>query len=197
MGREDDLFRKLTTGHAVLTEGPAVGSDVIYTPPTGAIRSDRRLNQPLQDFVPKEPTKQTDLLQNIERRYILPFVPVLCPIFKVPPVTDDIYRYLAEEVKDAGLFLVISRSYVKRLSSGQLLWDAVLVVIKKKIAARIRCLYDPRPATLVIKEVHLWQNNAGDYYRIADVPLDWTIVPGIMDKYVEYEGIFRDNSEGQ
>lgn len=190
---EEELFDKLTK-QKVLDPGPRVGEDVIYTPPRGLIRRDRRLNQPLQEYMVREPTAQTDLLQNPERLYILPYIVSLSTIFRVPPVTDDIYRFFSEEVKASGLFLILSRSYVKKLQSGWIVWDAVLVVIKKMIVGRVRCLYHPDARKFQLKEVHLWQNNTGDYYRIADERLTWELIPGIMERYVEYEGLFKETS---
>jgi hypothetical protein len=100
-------------------------------------------------------------------------------------------------MKNEGLFLIISRSYVKKLNGGWLLWDPFVVVIKRMIVARVRCVYHPQDHMFHLKEIHLWQNNTGSYYRIADGRLKWETVPGILEKYVEYEEIFKQNAEGE
>lgn len=194
---DEDLFRRLT-GQGVLEPGKRIPTDVVYNSPQGKIRYDRILNKELEEYIVRRATPQTDLLVDPERKYVLPHVMACSPIFKIPPITDDIYRYTTDEIKEAGLFLVLSRSYVKRLPNGLILWDPFFVVIKKKIVVRTRCTYHPTDKVFTLKEIHLWQNNNNAYYRIADPRLQWETVPGVLERYVEYEEIFKpapDNEE--
>lgn len=187
--RGEDLFKELTS-KGVLEQNKSLPSDVTYTAPQGKVRYDRILTKELEEYVVRRATPQTDLLAVAERQFVLPYVMQCAPIFRVPPITDDIYRYTTEDMKDSGLFCILSRSYVKRLQSGFLLWDPFVVVIKRKIVARVRCVYHPNDRVFQVKEVHLWQNNNNAYYRINDERLSMEALPGVMERYVEYERLF-------
>lgn len=192
MTKEDqELFDQLT-GQGILDPGISVPGDVLWNAPQGKVRHDRLMNKELETYKVRDPTPQTDLLQDPERQYVIPYVMNLAPLFKVPPIIDEVYKCATAEMLDAGLFCILSRSYVKRLENGVVLWDPFFVVIKRKIVVRIRCLYNPNTKQFRIKEIHLWQNNTSSYYRIADKRLAWELVPGIIEKYLEYEGIFHE-----
>ena len=191
--KEQELFEQLTD-QGILNRDRDVPGDVLWNAPQGKIRHDRLLNKELETYKVRDPTPQTDLLQDAERQYVIPYVMTIAPLLRVPPIIDEVYKCATNEMLDNGLFCVLSRSYVKRLSNGVLLWDPFFVIIKRKIVVRIRCLYNPNSKQFRLKEIHLWQNNTSSYYRIADKRLGWELVPGIIEKYIEYEGIFHEES---
>ncbi len=185
----DRLFHDLEK-QGLLKDGPAVRQNVIYHPPQGKIIRHKYSDPGILAYEPSDPTPQTDLLQNIERQHILPTAVQLAMLFKVPPITDDVYRFTTEEMKDESLFFILSRSNIKKVGDGFLVWDPILVVIKRSMVVRIRCFYQPSSKAFGLKEVHLWQNATNSYYIINDPKVGFVNLPGIIDKYVRMEGIF-------
>jgi len=164
----------------------------IYQPPKGA---------PILGIPPEgvfykvaQPSPQTDKLQPYERRYIIPIALAVSPIFDVSPIPDDVYRRTPEQSKLQNLFCIISRSNIKKLSSGTLEWDAVVVVARKFCVVRIQCHLHPGQDLFYIRRIYLW-SKATQRYEVVEDPKDVKVspevIPVILDQYVAIEGILR------
>jgi hypothetical protein len=186
------LFQELA-GKGLITGQGELPIDIDYTPPQGAIiegGSARAANRELLIYEPSAPTSQTDLLQDVERQYVLPWVIQLSMILRVPPITDDVYRLASDEMKDSSLFTIISRSQVLKVAGDYLHWFPFIAVIKRKIVLRVGCLYHPQKRDFRVAEVWMWQNNTGSYYTIQNPRLTPLLLPGLVDRWVVGEGIF-------
>jgi hypothetical protein len=175
----------------LLVGGPRVPSDVIYSPPQGKIIHKKYSKQGIKMYVPSEPSTQTDLLANVDRRFVLPVAVHLATIFKVHVITDDFYRLLPDDLKADSLYLILSHSNVKKLESGFLVWEPIVVVIKQMMVVRARCFYEPNKKTFGLKEIYLWQNEMDRYYIIDDPRVELPALPAIVEKYVAMEGILN------
>jgi len=183
----DELFRELEAKNLIKSTG-VVPADVTYSPPQGRILG--QTAQELLSYEPTAPTPQTDLLQNCERQFVLPMVMPLALIFKVPPITDDIYRFATEDMKDSSLFCIISRSNIRKSEQGFIVWDPFVTVIKRKIVVFVTCAYHPMQKQFRVLALNLWQNSTSSYFRVTDERLG-LVLPGLVDRYVKLEGIFR------
>lgn len=190
---DPNLFKQLT-GSGLLAPVGELPVDVEYTPPQGSILEGKRAraaNQELLEYEPTKPTPQTDLLQDPERQFVLPWVLPLATILRVPPITDDVYRLATEEMKGSSLFAIISRSEVTKVAGDYLHWFPFVTVIKRKVVLRVGCLFHPQKRDFKIAEAWLWQNKTRSYYVIQDTRLTPLVLPGIVDRWVNYEGIFK------
>lgn len=186
------LFQQLSQSGLILPKGE-LPIDIDYTPPQGSIVEDNSAkvaNRELLTYEPTVPTAQTDLLQDPERQYVLPWIIPLAGILRVPPITDDVYRLATNEMKDSSLFVIISRSQVLKVAGDYLHWFPFLAVIKRKIVLRVGCLFHPRKRDFRIAEIWMWQNKTSSYYVIQDTRLTPLVLPGLVDRWVNIEGIF-------
>lgn len=159
---------------------PPAGAPILKPPPAGVF------------YNVDPPTPQTDRLQPYERRHIIPVALAISPIFGVVPIPDDVYRKTPEQAKLQNLFCIMSRSKFRKLESGILEWDAVVVVIRKFCTVRITCHLHPGQDLFYIKCVHLWSSRTQKYELVHDpqsnrVPPE--VLPVILDQYVSIEGI--------
>jgi len=162
----------------------------IYKPPKGA----PILSAPPDGVFYKValPSQQTDKLQPYERRYTIPIAMAVAPIFGVVPIPDDVYRTAPEQSKLENMFCIFSRSNIKKLSSGILEWDAVVVVIRKFCVVRIECHLHPGDNTFYVRRVYLWSSNSQKYEVVEDpkdVKINPEVLPVILDQYATIEGI--------
>ena len=188
--KDDSIFSRLTE-HGLLNDGKEVPTDVEYTPPQGKRLFSRYEKRELEVYKPGTPTAQTDLLADCERQFILPFAVPMSLAFRSPPITDDAYRYIPEEIKDDSLFFLLSRTDVRRLANGFITWTPVVVVIKRMVVVRIRACYHPNDRHFFVQRVRLWQNNTNSYYVIEDKRLTKEVVLNVVAKYIDKEGIFK------
>lgn len=191
-----DLQKILKDGRVIKPAG-VLPNDVVYSPPQGKILEDeasKTANRELLFYVPTTPTPQTDLLQSCERQFVLPIIMPLSMLFRSAPITDDIYRLATEEMKESSLFCIISRSNVRRLENGFIFWTPFVVVIKQRIVVQLKCAYHPTQHQFRVLELDLWQNNTGSYYVIKHNNLQ-DALPGIIEKYISWEGILRSSGE--
>lgn len=161
----------------------------IYTPPEGA----KRIVPPKEGMFYDlgDPSAQTDRLQAYERRYIIPVAMAVSSAFGVTPVHEDIYRHIGEHPKNSNLFCVMSRSGIKKVGD-YLDWDPVVVVVKKFVIVRANCHLYPSKPDFLIRRLWLWNKNDQVYVPVEDDQtkrVDLSIIPYIMDRYVEMEGI--------
>lgn len=196
--RDDAIFSRLSekgiigaNAKKAAKGGPRVPDDVVYTPPTGKRLFSRYEKIDLQIYTPGTPTSQTDLLQDCERQFILPFAVPMSLAFRTPPLTDDAYRFIPEETKDESLFFLLSRTNVHRVEDGFISWTPIVVVIKRMIVVKVRCLFHPTKRKFMIKRVRMWQNKTNSYYIVEDVRLTKEVVLNMIARYIELEGIFK------
>lgn len=163
----------------------------LYQPPEGAV-----LTEPPKEglyYQVDSPNPQTDKLQAYERRYIIPLALSLSPVFGVSPITDDIYRKVPDHHRSKNLFCVISRSGIKKVQDG-LLWESVVVVVRKFCVARIQTLLNPQLDRFAVKKVFLWSSQT-QRYEIVDDPetgvVNVRVLPYILEQYNQIEGIVR------
>jgi len=202
-GRDDSIFGHLTeegiakntiselSKRGTFSQGREVPDDVEWSPPQGKRLFSRYEKRELEVYKPGTPTAQTDLLADCERQFILPFAVPMSLAFRSPPITDDAYRYIPDEIKDDSLFFLLSRTDVKRLPNGFITWTPIVVVIKRMVVARIRVCYHPNDRHFFVQRVRLWQNKSNSYYIIEDKRLTKEVVLNIISKYIEMEGIFK------
>jgi len=162
----------------------------IYQPPEGA----PILSPPPEGVFYRValPSQQTDKLQPYERRYVIPVAMSIAPIFGVVPIPDDVYRTAPEQSKLTNLFCIFSRSNIRKLSSGILEWDAVVVVIRKFCVVRVECHLHPGNNLFYIRRVYLWSNTSERYEVVEDpkdVKINPEVLPVILDQYATIEGI--------
>ena len=170
-------------------------SDVIYTPPSGKIVISG--SSPLRQYMQSDPTNQTDLLQSCERKYIMPTAMLMAKnIFRVPPITDDMYRFIDSDMKGRSMFFILSRSNAEKHTSGYIIWEPFIVVIKGLIVVAVKCAYHPQKKDFKIINVTLWQNGSNNYYLVQDQELTLEMLPLLIEKYMRLEKVL-DLNQGQ
>ena len=202
-GRDDSIFSRLTeqgiaketvselSKRGTFQAGKEIPSDVEYSPPQGKRLFGRFEKREIEVYQPGTPTAQTDLLADCERQFILPFAVPMSLTFRSPPITDDAYRYIPDEIKDDSLFFLLSRTDVKRLPNGFITWTPIVVVIKRMVVTRIRACFHPNDRHFFVQRVRLWQNKTNSYYVIEDKRLTKEVILNVIAKYIEMEGIFK------
>ena len=163
----------------------------LYQPPEGAV-----LTEPPKEGIyyhADPPNPQTDRLQAYERRYIIPLALALSPVFGVSPITDDIYRKIPDHHRNSNLFCIISRSGIKKLPDG-LLWESIVVSVRKFCVVRIQTMLNPQTDRFAIKKAFLWSNR-NQRYEIVEDPktgvVNARVLPYILEQYNQFEGIVR------
>ncbi len=124
MTTNDDIKGLIDKNVLKLRDEPA---GTIYTPPD----CDPLTKEGL--YLPDDPSSQTDRLINTERKYLIPLAWHMAPIFRVHPITDDIYRQTPQQVRAERLSLVISRSDIKQVDSNVLEWPAIRVIVVDRL----------------------------------------------------------------
>lgn len=164
----------------------------LYQPPDGAV-----LTEPPKDGVyyhADPPNPQTDRLQAYERRYIIPLALALSPIFGgASPITDDIYRKIPDFFREKNLFCIISRSGIVRTVDG-LLWESVVVSVRKFCVVRVQTLLNPQQDKFAVKRAFLWSSRNQRYEIVEDQETGVVSVGAltyIVEKYNQIEGVVR------
>ena len=142
-------------------------------------------------YKPSHPSAQTDRLQEFERRYTIPIALMVSQIYDTLPITDDIYRNTSDYYKGRNLYVIISRSRIKKMEDG-LSWDAIVVVIKQVCIIRINVLLNPVTDKFNIKRVYFWSNKTEHYETTQDPEtgiINPEVIPGIIEYYNKWEGI--------
>jgi len=161
-----------------------------YTPPEGADLFEPPKNGKF--YKASEPTPATDRLLQYERRYVNPIAMEVAAIFGLfSPVPDDIYRSVPEYSKMKNMFCIISRSNIKRLDNG-ILWEPVVITVRKFLVVRIECFLAPSTGTFNINRIYMWSKET-QRYEVAEDPQTGTVnpdvIPYILSRYNEFEGI--------
>jgi hypothetical protein len=166
-------------------------SSYLYQPPEGAV-----LMEPPKEGIyyrSDPPNPQTDKLQAYERRYIIPVALMVSSIFKVSPITGDIYRKIPEHHRLRNLFCIISRSGIKKLDYG-LAWDSVVVTVRSFCVVRVQTLLDPQQDRFAIQRLLLWSSRGQRYETVTDPEtgvVNARVLPYILEQYNQIEGIVR------
>ena len=176
---EFDRMKPLLTPH----EGP---SDSVYTPPDHAPVDKEGI------YTPDDPSTQTDRLVNTERKFILPIAQVVSRVFRVLPITDDVYRTIPQDRRATTLNVIVSRSDIQQMGSNVIAWPAVRVVVKQYEVVRIHVNRDFGRDTCDVFEMELWVNLHGNYDRVRPpdgVPIGPEALFKILTRYADKEGI--------
>ena len=185
MTTNDDIKGLIDKNVLKLRDEPA---GTIYTPPDGDPLTKEGL------YLPDDPSSQTDRLINTERKYLIPLAWHMAPIFRVHPITDDIYRQTPQQVRAERLSLVISRSDIKQVDSNVLEWPAIRVIVKQYDVVRVVIRRDFSRDICEIRRLWLWSNSEGDYSSVEDPDggdIDLQTMLEILAKYAALEGILR------
>jgi hypothetical protein len=173
---------------ATIREEPV---NYLYQPPEGVV-----LMEPPREgiyYQPDPPNPQTDKLQAYERRYLIPLALTVSQIFKVSPITGDIYRKIPEYHRLSNLFCVINRSGIKKFEQG-LVWDSVLVVVRSFCVVRVQTILNPQQDRFSIQKLFLWSNRGQRYETVTDPKtgvVNARVIPYILEQYNQIEGIVR------
>jgi len=159
----------------------------IYTPPDG---------QPVDNegiYLPDDPSVMTDRLVNWERRFLLPLAQIVSRVFRVLPITDDVYRTLPQDTRNSVLCVVLSRSEIQQVAGADAIrWPAIRVVVKQYEVVRINVVCDFSRKVCDVEFMDLWRNAKPGYERIID-PNGRAIGPQtiyqILTRYAAIEGI--------
>ena len=86
----------------------------------------------------------------------------------------------------------MSRSGIQRGTDG-LIWDSVVVVVRKFCVVRINTLLDPTNDKFGIRRVYLW-SKATQRYEVVEDPkgqyINARVLPHIMEQYNNIEQVY-------
>ena len=136
-----------------------------YAPPPG------RPNyiSPLQRYryVPDAPNEHSIRLEPFEQKHIYQAALQIAPVFGagVQPIPDAMYAVLPHAQKASQLFIVVSRSQIKKVGTNRIAWPALQIVVKEIPLVKVICTADFSSEAFDAWQIIFWRDDINGYEK--------------------------------